>query len=81
MKLSFVGRSQDLDQPSNPIPFAWQVPTMSLGFSVVSFLASFCSVVRSPLAPKLEWDDEGKVGTLSDGISRNECFSDCGIVC
>jgi hypothetical protein len=26
MKLSFVGRSQDLDQPSNFILFAWQVP-------------------------------------------------------
>jgi hypothetical protein len=26
MKLSFVGRSQDLDQPSNFILFAWQAP-------------------------------------------------------
>jgi hypothetical protein len=41
--------------------FALQAPIMLLTFSAMTFLAGVCSVVYSPLAKRLAWNDESKV--------------------
>ena len=41
--------------------FMLQAPIMMLMFSVMTFLAGLCSVVYSPLAQNLQWNDDAKV--------------------
>ena len=60
IKLSFTKHGRHSDQPSTSVLFAFQVPIMLLGYTVVCFLAGLCSVVLSPLTRR--WNDEAKVG-------------------
>ena len=61
MKQSFTADSMHTSEPSNSALFAWQLPIMLLGYTVVAFLAGLCSVVLSPLARNPGWNDEAKV--------------------
>jgi hypothetical protein len=64
MKQSFMSRGDLNPRPSRLMLFVWQAPCMFLGCAVFSFLAGLCSVVLSPLARKLSWNEEAKVSTL-----------------
>ena len=64
MKKSFARPGQYHNNPSTLILFAWQVPIMLLGYSVVGFFAGLCSVVLSPLARNPRWGEEAKVRAL-----------------
>ena len=43
------------------ILFVWQAPIMSLAHSFIGFLVGLISVVVSPFAKKIDWNDEAKV--------------------
>ncbi|OQU99756.1 hypothetical protein CLAIMM_05343 [Cladophialophora immunda] len=44
--------------------FSLQAPIMLLTFSTMTFLAGLCSVVFSPLARDLRWNDEAKIAVV-----------------
>ena len=47
------------------ILFVWQAPIMSLAHSVIFFLVGLISVVVSPFAKEVGWNDEAKVSRIS----------------
>ena len=47
------------------ILFVWQAPIMSLVHSVIFFLVGLISVVVSPFAKEVGWNDEAKVSRIS----------------
>ena len=49
------------DRPNTFLVFALQAPIMLLTGSVMTFLAGLASVVFSPLAKQLVWDENAKV--------------------
>lgn len=44
--------------------FVWQVPIMFLGYSVLTFLTGYCSVIFSPLTEQIGWNADAKVSYL-----------------
>lgn len=66
---AFVGRVQKSDGHGGTTfkakyIFALQAPIMLLTLSVLAFLSGTCSVIYSPLAQKLAWDDDAKIATM-----------------
>ena len=47
------------------ILFVWQAPIMNLAHSVIFFLVGLISVVVSPFAKNIGWNDEAKVSRIS----------------
>ena len=43
------------------ILFVWQAPIMSLAHSFIHLLVGLISVVVSPVAKKIDWNDEAKM--------------------
>jgi hypothetical protein len=57
--------SRDENLPSLRMLFVWQVPIMFLGYSVLTFLTGYCSVIFSPLTEQTGWNADAKVSYLS----------------
>ena len=66
------------DRPKRIMLLVWQAPTQSLSYSMTCFLAGLMSYIYSPVARKMAWDDDAKVGPcLVNKRTRSNGPTDC----
>lgn len=65
VKLRLTSHTRGSGHPSAVALLCWQLPIMFLCYSILCFLTGLCSVVYSPLARNLRWNDDSKVSCSS----------------